>query len=183
MFRVLLINLKEASQSLGFDSYRLADGLLFNALLILKIRSKIETASSLTTKSTIFSLQRAYFPCQSGINWDILILFRSSQVTCGKTCPFYYESRFLFVYESRYKNSVSLSRSVVEDLRFNCIGWQNFFKTYYVYMLHRYSSALLIGWQTYATWLSELISLLSVQSRAKRRLLWAERSCSTFPNS
>ena len=129
MFRVLLINLKEASRSLGFDSYRLADGLLFNALLILKIRSKIETASSLTTKSTIFSLQRAYFPCQSGINWDILILFRSSQVTCGKTCPFYYESRFLFVYESRYKNSVSLSRSVVEDLRFNCIGWQNFFKT------------------------------------------------------
>ena len=46
MFRVLLINLKEASRSLGFDSYRLADGLLFNALLILKMGSKIETASS-----------------------------------------------------------------------------------------------------------------------------------------
>ena len=67
MFRFLLINLREASQSLGFDSYRLADGLLFNALLILKIGSKIETASSLITKSTIV-LQRAYFPCQSGIN-------------------------------------------------------------------------------------------------------------------
>lgn len=32
--------MKEASQSLSFDSYRLADGLLFNALLIIKDRKK-----------------------------------------------------------------------------------------------------------------------------------------------